>query len=124
MDLNQINIAKLAYIGDAVYELEVRNYLLNTKKLKVNELKKESLNYVSAVSQSCILDSLIEKNLINNEELNLIKRARNYKTNSKPRYTKIKLYKKATALEALIGFLYLNNDNNRIKEIMKEIFGD
>ncbi len=124
MDLECANISKLAYIGDAIYELEIRNYLVNSNNSKVNDLKNESLKYVSAVSQAKILDRLIENNLIYDKELKLIKRARNYKPNSKPRYTNIKLYKKATALEALFGFLYLNNDINRIKQIMKEIFGD
>lgn len=124
MNLEQINIAALAYVGDSVYELEVRECLLNIKKTNVNILKNESLKYVSAKSQAQILDKLIENNIISQEELSLIKRARNYKPKSKPRYTNIKLYKKATALEALFGFLYLCDNKKRINELIKEIFGD
>ena len=124
MNIDEINIASLAYLGDSVYELEIRNHLLANSKAKVNDLKNESIKYVSAVSQAGILDRLIENGIISYDELSLVKRARNYRTNSKPRYTDIKLYKKATALEALFGYLYLSNNTNRIKQLIKEIFGD
>lgn len=124
MNVNEINVAILAYLGDAVYELEVRNYLLSKGFFKVNDLQKESIKYVSATSQARILDKLISKNILVENELYLIKRSRNYKPKSKPRYTDIKTYKMATALETLFGSLYLNCDVNRIKQLMKEIFGD
>lgn len=124
MNIDEINIASLAYLGDSVYELEIRNHLLANSKAKVNVLKNESIKYVSAVSQAGILDRLIENGIISYDELSLVKRARNYRPNSKPRYTDIKLYKKATALEALFGYLYLSNNTNRIKQLIKEIFGD
>lgn len=124
MNIDEINIASLAYLGDSVYELEIRNHLLANSKAKVNNLKNESIKYVSAVSQAGILDRLIENGIISSDELSLVKRARNYRPNSKPRYTDIKLYKKATALEALFGYLYLSNNTNRIKQLIKEIFGD
>ena len=124
MNIDEINIASLAYLGDSVYELEIRNHLLANSKAKVNDLKNESIKYVSAVSQAGILDRLIENGIISSDELSLVKRARNYRPNSKPRYTDIKLYKKATALEALFGYLYLINNTNRIKQLIKEIFGD
>lgn len=124
MNIDEINIASLAYLGDSVYELEIRNHLLANSKAKVNDLKNESIKYVSAVSQAGILDRLIENGIISSDELSLVKRARNYRPNSKPRYTDIKLYKKATALEALFGYLYLSNNTNRIKQLVKEIFGD
>lgn len=124
MDVKKINVAALAYLGDAVYELEVRKYLLSQKIFKVNDLQKESVKYVSAVSQAEILNKLISNGVLTEEETMLIKRSRNYKPNSKPRYTNIKTYKMATALEALFGYLYLTDDIKRIKLLMKEIFGD
>lgn len=123
MNIDEINIASLAYLGDSVYELEIRNHLLANIEVKVNGLKNESIKYVSAVSQAGILDRLIENGIISSDELSLVKRARNYRPNSKPRYTDIKSYKKATALEALFGYLYLSNNTNRIKQLIKEIFG-
>ena len=124
MNIDEINIASLAYLGDSVYELEIRNHLLANSKAEVNNLKNESIKFVSAVSQAGILDRLIENGIISSDELSLVKRARNYRLNSKPRYTDIKLYKKSTALEALFGYLYLSNNTNRIKQLIKEIFGD
>ena len=79
---------------------------------------------MSAINQSKILDSLLEKNIFDENELYTINRGRNYKTHSKPKNSNIIDYKKATALEALFGMLYLKKDYERINEIMKEILGD
>lgn len=124
MNVNEINAGVLAYLGDSVYEVLIREYLLKKKMGKSNILNKEANKYVSANSQSKILDTLLEKNIFNENELYTINRARNYKTDSKPKNSNIVDYKKATALEALFGMLYLKNDYKRINEIMKEILGD
>ena len=124
MNYKDINPGVLAYIGDAVYELEIRKYLIESGNMKVNTLDKVAVNYVSAVSQSKILDNLIDRKILTEEELNCVTRARNYKPHSKPRYVDIKTYKKATALEALFGMLYLYDNKKRINEIMKEIKGE
>lgn len=124
MNINEINAGVLAYIGDSVYELEIRNFLLKKKLGKAYDLQQESLNYVSAKNQAIFLDNLLEENILTEDELYTISRARNYKTNSKPKNTDIKIYKKATALEALFGMLYIKEDINRIKEIIKYIVGE
>ena len=124
MNVNLINASVLAYLGDAVYEVEVRKYLLEKKANNVNELQKEAVNYVSAIEQAKILEKLLKKNILTEEELSTVSRARNYRPNSKPKHVSIITYKKATALEALIGMLYLNENRQRINEIMKEILGD
>ena len=118
MDDININSLALAYIGDAVYELKIRHYLLQKGMYDVNVLQKESTNYVSAESQAKILDNLINNNYLNDEELSIIKRARNHKIKSKPKHASIVTYKKATALEALFGYLYLKELNGRINDIM------
>lgn len=123
MDINGKNQAVLAYIGDAIYELEIRKYLITKKINNVNELQKEAVLYVSATAQANILNELIEKDVLTDEEIVIIKRARNYTPSSRPKHASIKTYKKATALEALFGTLYLNNEKERIKELMKEILG-
>ncbi len=124
MNINEINAGVLAYIGDAVYEVEIRNYLTKRNINNANKLQKMAINYVSATAQSKILECLIEKGILTKEELYTIGRARNYKPNSKPKHADIKTYKKATALEALFGMLYLEEKKERIKEIMKEIIGE
>lgn len=123
MNINEINSGVLAYVGDVVYELEVRNYLISNKINKVNELQKEAINYVSAPAQAKILENLLSMDILSQNELSIIGRARNYRPNSKPKHSDIKTYKKATALEALFGMLYLEGNNERINEIMKEILG-
>lgn len=123
MNVNEINAGVLAYLGDAVYEYKVREYLVSNNIGDSNKLQKESLKYVSASNQAKFLEEILEKNILNEQELYTVGRARNYKTNSKPKNTDIKTYKKATSLEALFGMLYLNKNFDRIDEIMKEILG-
>lgn len=124
MDTKSLNVGILAYIGDSVYEVMVRNYLINNNLSKASLLQKQSINYVSANSQAKFLDNLLKRQIFLEEELYTIKRARNYTPNSKPRYTDIVTYKKATALEALFGELYLNKNYDRLELIFKKIVGD
>ena len=123
VNINEINAGILAYLGDSIYEYKVREYLVKSGLGDAHKLQKEALNYVSAIKQAEYLEKILEKNLLTAEELYTVGRARNYKTNSKPKHTDIKTYKKATALEALFGMLYLNGNHDRINEIMKKIMG-
>lgn len=122
MNKNQINSLVLAYIGDSVYELYVRNFLIKNGINNVNDLQTKAKTYVSAINQSKYLELLIQKNVLSNNEIDVIKRARNSKTNSHPKNTDIITYKRATGLEALIGYLYISGENKRIDEIMNIIF--
>ena len=119
--MHDLNPQEMAYIGDAIYEIYVRKYLIEKGIRKVNNLQKEAKKYVSAIGQSNYLKKLLEKNIFNDNELDIIKRARNFKTQSKPKNTDILTYKHATALEAIIGYLYLNNNEDKINQIMKII---
>ena len=123
MNVELINVITLAYLGDAVYEVYVREYLIKKGIAKVEELQKEAINLVSAKSQSKILDYLINNNILTDFEIEIVKRGRNYKRESHPKNTDIITYKMATGFETLIGYLYLENKNDRINEIIKEIFG-
>ena len=111
-------------MGDAVYEVKIREYLISTGLCKVNDLQKEAVKYVSAKGQSDYLKMMIENNFLTEDELNIVTCARNHKNNHKPKYTDIITYKNATGLEALIGQLYFDNKKDRIKEIMSFILGD
>ncbi len=110
----------LAYLGDAIYELYVRLYLLNKGISKVNDLQQESIKYVSAKAQSQFLDTMLNENFLTPKEINLVKRARNHKSHSS-KSADIITYKRATGLEALIGYLKLTNNYQRIDEIMNKI---
>ena len=123
MDVNLINVISLAYIGDAVYEVYVRDYLIKNGFAKVEELQKEAVKYVSAKSQCKILLFLIDNNLLDDNELDIVKRGRNYKRSSHPKNTDIITYKMSSGFEAMIGYLYLNNDKDRLDEIMNYILG-
>ena len=121
MDLNCINIVTLAYLGDAIYEVYIRKYLIEKGIAKVEELQKEAVNYVSAKSQCRILNDLLDNNILTEEEIDIVKRGRNYKRTSHPKNTDIITYKMSTGFEALIGYLYLDNKKERIEEILKYI---
>ena len=117
----ETNSLVLAYLGDTVYENYIRLFLIKKGINHVKELQEASLNYVSAKSQARILRNLINDNFFNEEELKIIKRARNSKTNSHPKNTDIVTYKEATSLEAIIGYLKLENNIERIEELMNKI---
>ncbi len=119
--IKEINSLVLAYLGDTIYEDYVREYLIKKGIANVNDLQTESIKYSSAKAQCEVLKKLINENYFTEEELEIIKRARNHKTISHPKNCDIVTYKYATGLEALIGYLKLDNKENRIDEIMKNI---
>ncbi len=121
MNLLEINVLVLAYLGDTIYEDHIRRFLIKKGIANVNDLQTESLKYVSAVNQAAYLKRMLENSFLNEDEINIVMRARNYKTTSHPKSCDIVTYKYATGLEALIGYLDLSNNNERINEIMNFI---
>lgn len=121
MKTDNINVLALAYLGDSVYDLYIREYLISKNIVNVNELQSESIKYVSAKSQSYYLDKI--KDHLTEKELDIVKRGRNHKSHKAPKNTDISTYKNATGLETLIGYLYLE-DKVRLDEIMKLIERD
>ena len=123
MDFDLINVITLAYLGDSIYEVYVREYLINKGIAKVEDLQRESIKYVSGKSQCKILSYLMDNNLLTENELDIVKRGRNYKRNSHPKNTDIITYKMSSGFEAMIGYLYLSNNKDRLDEIMNYILG-
>ncbi len=121
MNILEINTLVLAYLGDTIYEDYIRRFLIKKGIGNVNDLQSESLKYVSAKGQSNYLEMMINDNYLTEEELNIVKRARNNTSKSHPKNTDIVTYKRATGLEALIGYLDLSENKNRIDEIMNYI---
>ena len=121
MNLKEINVLVLAYLGDAIYEYYVRNYLIDKKIANVNDLQNNAINYVSANAQAKYLTEMLDQEFLTEEEIDVVKRARNYKTTSHPKNCDIITYKYATGLEALIGYLELSENKERIDEIMNFI---
>lgn len=111
------NPLQLAYLGDAVYEVYVREYLID-KHIRVNDLQNAAIEYVSAKGQAVILESIKDK--LTDSELDIIRRGRNAKSHRAPKNTNISTYKYSTGFEALIGYLHLT-DKERLKEVISYI---
>lgn len=124
MNVLEINVLVLAYLGDTIYENYVRKYLINKKIANVNDLQTASVSYVSAKAQASYLMQMLEEEFFTEEEVSVIKRARNYKSNSHPKNCDIVTYKHATGLEAVIGYLELLGRRERIDQIMDKILED
>lgn len=109
----------LAYLGDTVFESYIREHLIkqNINK-KVNDLHKTAIKYVNAKAQATIIHELEEE--LTEEECRIYKRGRNQKSHTSPKNADIVDYKHATGFEALIGYLYLCNDIERLQYIIKE----
>lgn len=115
-ELDRLNTTVLAYMGDAVYEEAIRKHIVSSGKVDVNILHKLSTRYVSARAQARIIKSLFDE--LDEEEKKLVKRARNRKYTTKAKNADPMTYKWATALEALVGYLYLNEDVQRLQWIL------
>ena len=124
MSIKEINVLVLAYLGDSIYENYIRKYLISRGISNVNDLQKESIKYVSANGQAKYITEMIDNDFLTEDELDVFKRARNYKTTSHPKSCDIITYKYATGLEAVIGYLELYNNRERIDKIMDFILSD
>lgn len=109
----------LAYIGDGVYELFVREKIVTQEYKGINEINKRVIAYVSSQGQSMAAKEL-QNGFLTEEEKNLLKRARNKRSMSRPKNADPKKYKLATAFEALIGALYLEGNYERAETIMEK----
>lgn len=120
MNTKLINIQVLALLGDAIYSLYIREKLIEVGYNDIEKIQKKQVEYVSAKEEVKALNYLIDNNLLTNDELDIVKRGRNYKNNSHPKNTDIITYKLSTGFESLLGDLYLNN-NERLYEILSLI---
>ena len=116
----QINTSTLAYLGDAVYELMIREWLVETKPNNVDKSHKAAIKYVSAEGQAKAAKAMIAASFLSEDEERLLKRARNHRTMSKPANADPRNYKVATGFEALIGYLHLLGETERLREIVDE----
>lgn len=111
-EIDRLPALTLAYLGDSVFEIYIRYYLITKGNINVNKLHKKAIHYVSAKAQAefskLLLDSLSEK------ELQIIKMGRNAKSATVAKNADILEYRWATGLEALIGYLYLKKEHERL----------
>jgi len=118
-DYKNTNVLTLAFMGDAVYEQFIRRHIIdNTNIIRPDMLHKEAVKHVRASAQAEAVKAMFDQ--LTEEEQDLVKRARNHKTATKPKNADAVEYKWATAFEALIGYLYLTGQNDRLTEIMEK----
>ena len=109
----------LAYLGDTVYESYIREHLIRQNiNRKVNNLHKLAIQYSKAKAQATIIHELEDE--LTEEEMKIFKRGRNQKSLTAPKNADIIDYKYATGFEALIGYLYLSEDKERLEYIVKK----
>lgn len=114
------NGESLAYLGDAIYELKVRQYVLAKGIQDVNKLHKEAIKYTSGEAQAKIVLEYLKRELLSEEELSYYKRGRNSHHSKNRRNIKVSEYKMATGFEALIGYLAMSNNYARIDVLIDE----
>ena len=118
-DAKLLNGLALAYMGDAVYESTIREYLLSVGQTKPNQLHHMATEYVSAKAQAAIMAGMLaEEGFISEEEEGYYKRGRNSKINTKAKNTDIHTYLQSTGFEALMGYLYLTKQTKRVDELI------
>lgn len=119
-DVIGLNPLVLAYVGDSIYELLVRTYLINRFREKsAHKLHVDAIGFVKAHAQSEFIKAL--ENQLTDEEIRIFKRGRNAKSKSIPKNAEVQDYRKATGFEALLGYLYLTKQQERINYIFEII---
>lgn len=114
---NEYSPLVLAYIGDGVYEMFIRTFILSQGNRQVNKMHKDARAFVCAKAQSNMY-GFIEEHLTE-EERGVLKRGRNAKSATSPKHADIADYRRATGVEALIGYLYLKKEIQRIEELLQ-----
>ncbi len=109
------NSLSLAYVGDAVYELLVREYLLDCGLAVNGTMHKRAKDFVSAHAQNEILEKICD--VLTEDEKGVVRRGRNAKSHSHPKNADLSEYHNATGFEALWGYLHLSGDTRRIAEL-------
>jgi len=118
----QLSPLNLAFIGDCVYEMLVRETLVADANRPVNDLHRESVKFVSAKAQTAAYEKI--KDLLTEEEVAVYKRGRNAKVGHNPKSATQGEYHIATGVEALFGYLYLTEQDARIRELFQIITED
>ena len=114
-------ISTLAWVGDAVFELQVRSQLAADNPSASGTLHRQATRFVSAQGQAVLMECLLEDPgafPLEEEERNLLRRAHNFHTSSQPRHAELPDYRKATAFEALIGWLWLKGQHSRAIDLI------
>lgn len=115
-EANNINPIVLAFVGDAVYSLYVREKLVFSSDYKTGELNKLAVNAVKATSQANFVREIMP--ILTEEEVAIFKRGRNAKKTTKAKNASVAEYNMSTGFEALLGYLYITGQNDRLNYIL------
>lgn len=114
---NEYSPLSLAFIGDSIFDVVIKSVIVEKGNCQVNKLQNRTSKIVRATSQAVIADALKEE--LTEEEANILRRGRNAKPYTKAKNASYSEYCKATGLEALIGYLYLKGETERLVSLIK-----
>ena len=117
----QMQALTLAYIGDSIYDIMSREYVMKNHLGKINDLHRTVSTLVSARAQASFMKNILENNILTDIEESIYIRGKNQKNNSKAKNASIMEYKLATGLEAVFGYLYLEKNFERLEEMFNYI---
>lgn len=118
-DYRSYSALTLAYIGDCIYDLMIRTAVIFKSHKQVNDLHKKTTRYVKAETQALMIQGLVENDILTEEEQSVYKRGRNTKSHTVAKNASVAAYRKATGFEAVLGYLYLTKQTERILELIK-----
>ena len=119
-EINRMNTTTLAYLGDAVFEVIVREKIVLERPGDVGRAHHTAVRYVSAAGQAKAARAMVAEGFLTEEEERIYKHARNHRSMSRPQHADPREYKIATGFEALLGYLYLSDERERLREIAAE----
>lgn len=117
-DYTLLNGLALAYVGDAIYEIYIRDFLIRQGLTKPNMLHKTATTYVSAKAQAYLMKVMLETEKLNEEELLMYKRGRNAKSHTSAKNADVTTYRVSTGFESLFGYLHLTEQTERLEELV------
>lgn len=119
--IDLLNGAALAYVGDAIYEIKIREHVIKKGKTQAHTLHKAAVKYVEASSQAFVMKKWIaDDTTLTPQEIDIYKRGRNHKANTKAKNASIADYRQATGFEALLGWLHLTHQHERLAVLVQQ----
>lgn len=119
VDYKQLNGLALAYVGDAIYEIYIRDYLVSQGKTRPNQLHKAATHYVSAKAQAQLMKKMLDEQLLTEEEEQFYRRGRNAKSYTSAKNADITTYRISTGFESLMGYLHLTEQKERLETLIQ-----
>ncbi|QNN72821.1 Mini-ribonuclease 3 [Vagococcus carniphilus] len=117
-DYSLLSGLTLAYVGDAIYEVYIRDFLIRSGQTRPNQLHRMATHYVSAKAQHYLIEAMIEADILTDDEKAVYKRGRNAKSHTSAKNTSIFIYRASTGFEALMGYLHLTDQKERLEELI------